>query len=80
MIKLTNHAKDRLAAYGIERAWVDAAVLRPTRTEPDPRGQGITRSFIRISARGGRVLRVAHRPDGADVLVLSVHFDRGAQL
>jgi hypothetical protein len=78
MIKPTIHAKQRMQDYGIEWAWIVAAVASPDATAPDPR-PGITRSFKAIPERGGRILRVAHRADGADVLVLSAHFDRGAK-
>jgi hypothetical protein len=79
MIKLTAHAKARMAQYGIDLAWVEATIASPAWTELDPQDAHVTRSFARIVLRGGRVLRVAHRPDGSDVLVLSVFFDRGAR-
>jgi hypothetical protein len=78
-IKPTIHAERRMRQYGIQWAWVVAAVASPDWTVPDPRQAGVTRSFRLVPERGGRVLRVAHRADGADVLVLSVHFDRGAR-
>ena len=79
MIKLTIHAGRRMRQYGIERAWVLAAVASPDWTAPDPRQPGVTRAFKAVPERAGRILRVAHRPDGTDVLVLSAHFDRGAK-
>jgi hypothetical protein len=78
-IKLTIHAKERQSAYGLAQAWIEAAVLSPDWTSADPQRPGVTRSFKRIAERGGRVLRVAHRPDGADVLVVTAFFDRGAK-
>ena len=78
MIKPTIHATQRMQQYGIVWAWIVAVVSAPDWTQSDPR-PGITRSFKAIPECGGRVLRVAHRPDGDDVLVLSVHFDRGAK-
>jgi hypothetical protein len=79
MIKLTIHATRRMQQYGIVWAWIVAAVTVPDWTKPDPREPGVTRSFKAVPERGGRVLRVASRPDGDDVLVLSAHFDRGAK-
>lgn len=79
MIKLTIHAAERMQTYGIAWAWVVAAVTAPEWSSPDPRHVGVTRSFRAVPERDGRILRVAHRPDGADVLVLSAHFDRGAK-
>jgi hypothetical protein len=78
-IRLTTHAKERQADSNLLLAWIEAAVLQPDWTVPDPRRPGVTRSFKRIIGRDGRVLRVAHRPDGADVLVLTAFFDRGAK-
>ncbi len=46
---------------------------------PDPRHPGVELSFKAIPERGGRILRVAHRPDGADVIVLTAFFDRGVK-
>lgn len=79
MIKLTAHARWRMRQYGIEWAWVLAAIASPDWTAPDPRQPGVTRAFKAVPERGGKVLRVAYRPDGADLLVLSAHFDRGAK-
>ncbi len=65
--------------WGLEQMWIESAVLMPDRTTPDPGRPGVTLSFKAIPERGGRVLRVAHRPDGVDLLVLTAHFDRGAK-
>ncbi|WP_240757115.1 DUF4258 domain-containing protein [Roseicella aquatilis] len=78
MIRPTTHATERMQQYGIAWAWVLRAVTAPDRRVPDPR-PGITRSFRVIPERGGRILRVAHRPEGDDALVLSAHVDRGAE-
>lgn len=78
MIRYSLHAEEALAERGIDRAWIEAAIARPDRTEPDPR-PGRTRSYRAIPEFGGRVLRVVHRPAGADIMVITVHFDRGAR-
>jgi hypothetical protein len=79
MIRLTIHAAQRERRYNLDRAWIEATVTAPDWTAPDPREPAVTRAFKMIPERGGRVLRVAHRPDGPDVLVLSAFFDRGAK-
>jgi hypothetical protein len=79
MVRLTTHAKERQVRYGLAQAWIESAVMSPDWTHPDPQQPWVTRSFKVISESGGRVLRVAHRYDGADVLVLSAFFDRGAK-
>ena len=79
MVKLTIHAAQRMKQYGLALSCIEAAVAAPDWTVPDPRQTGVTRSYKAIPERGGRVIRVAHRPDGADVLVLSAFFDKGAK-
>ena len=44
--------------------------------EPDPRHPDRIRSYKAIAEHGGRVLRVVHRPEGDDILIITVHFDR----
>lgn len=75
---LPAHAAEAMELRGIERAWVEAAVANPDRTEPDPQ-PGRTRSFKAIAAFGGRVLRVVHRPAEDGGMVITTHFDRGAR-
>lgn len=79
MLKLTAHAARMIEARGIDLAWVEAAVAKPDRHGPDPANAALTRSFLAIAAAGGRVLRVVHRPDGADVVVITAFLDRGAR-
>lgn len=63
---------------GIPRAWVEAVVAAPEWSEPDPEDSTLTRSYRAIPEFGGRVLRVVHRPEDDDVVVVTVHPDRGA--
>lgn len=79
MIKLTAHAADMIEARGIALAWVETAIAQPDSRSQDPSDAALTRSYRAITEAGGRVLRVVHRPDGADVLVITAFFDRGAQ-
>lgn len=79
MIRLTKHAREALFKRGIATDWIEAAISVPDRAERDPRHPERTRSYKAIAEFGGRVLRVVHRPDGADIIVITVHFDRGAR-
>ena len=71
VIRLTNHAQRELRRRAIELGWVEATIAAPNRTETDPRDPSLTRSFKVVAAFGNRVLRVVHRPDGDDVLVVT---------
>lgn len=78
MIILTRHALDRMRQEWLYREWVERAVLAPDWIERDPR-PGILRAFRSVPERGGRILRVAYRPQDDDLIVLSAHFDRDAK-
>jgi hypothetical protein len=77
MIKLSKHAEEAVGVRQIALAWIEATIAEPDHTEPDPNRPNRTRSFKAISEFGGRFLRVVHRPDGNDILVITAHFDRG---
>jgi hypothetical protein len=78
MIKLSIHTEKRITERRILPAWIDATVLTPdwTAADPDP---ALTRSYKAITEFGGRILRVVHRADGADILVVTALFDRSAK-
>ncbi len=78
-IRLTRHARERVDAGEVQAEWIAATIREADWTVPDPRYPGITRSFKSIAAFGGRVLRVAHRPDDGHILVVTAFFDRGAK-
>lgn len=78
-IRLTAHAAEMLGDREIAFDWVRETLEAPDREEPDPRNPWLTRSFRAIPEAEGRILRVVHRRDGADVLVITAHFDRGAR-
>ena len=67
----------KLSAYSL--AWIEATIISPAAARPDPRRPGVSLSYKAIIAAGGRVLRIAHRPHGADILVITAHFDRRAK-
>lgn len=79
MIRLTRHARDCLKKRRLPRAWVDSTIETPDLTAPDPDDPALTRSYKTIAEAAGKVLRVVHRPDGDDILIITVHFDRGAK-
>jgi hypothetical protein len=79
MIRLTEHAERELRRRTVALAWVEAAVVSPDRTEPDPRDPTLMRAFKAIPAFGQRILRVVYRPEGDDIVVITAHFDRGAR-
>jgi hypothetical protein len=78
MIALTLHTELRLRERKIAFAWVELTISSPdwTRQDKDP---ALTRSYKAIHANGGRILRVVHRPEGHDILVVTAVFDRGAK-
>lgn len=79
MIRLTLHAQQWIARRGLDVRWVEATVMRPDYSAPNPSDTTLTRSWRAIPEFGGRMLRVVHRPDGNDVIVVTAHFDRGAK-
>ncbi|HJU17835.1 MAG TPA: DUF4258 domain-containing protein [Stellaceae bacterium] len=78
MIRLTKHALEAIEKRRIAVHWIEAALNAPDSTATDPRYPERTRSYKAIAERGGRVLRVVHRAAGNDIVVITVHFDRGA--
>jgi hypothetical protein len=78
-IKFHDHAIRRLTERRIRRVWVEVTITAPDWTAPDPDDPSVTRAFRAIANAQGRILRVVHRPDGADILVLTAFFDRGAK-
>ena len=79
MIRYTAHARTTIAERGLASDWVERAIEHPDWTEPDVGNPALTRSFKGIVEAENRVLRVVHRPDGADILVITAFLDRGAK-
>jgi Domain of unknown function (DUF4258) len=79
MIRFTKHAQEAISIRDITIDWIEAAVGAPDWIELDPRYPGRTRSYKAIAEYGARVLRVVHRPEGDDIVIITVHFDRGAR-
>ena len=76
---LSKHAKDEVDWAVVKLAYVEATLSAPDWTEPDPNDPALTRSFKAILEFGNRVLRVVHRPEGPDILIVTAFFDRGAR-
>jgi hypothetical protein len=76
MIRLTKHAREAISARDIAVDWIEAAISAPDWIEPDPRPPIASDPIKAIAERGGRLLRVVHRPEGDDSLIITVHFDR----
>lgn len=76
----TVHARLTIDQRGLAEAWVERAVLCPDRTESDSADPDLTRSFRRIAEAGDRIIRVVHRPQGTDILVVTAFLDRRAKL
>lgn len=79
MIRLSAHAEHAITRRGLRRDWVEQTILAPDRVETDPGDPTVTRSFGAIAEAGARSLRVVHRPDGDDILVITAFLDRRAQ-
>ena len=79
MIRLTRHAREAISARGIAFAWIEETVSSSDFVTADPRHPERTRSYKAIAEFGSRVLRVVHRPEGDDIVIITVHFDRGAR-
>lgn len=78
MIRLSIHAERRLRERGIPLTWVEATITQPDRTAMDPDDPALIHAFRAMDAAGGRVLKVVHRADDYDILVVTAHLDRGA--
>lgn len=75
---LTKHAQDNVALYGLDPIWIEAVLVAPQHADRDPADPVLFRVWRRIPERGGRALRVVYRPAGADMVVVTAFFDRGA--
>jgi hypothetical protein len=79
MIKLSKHTADEIGRRSILLSHIEAALVAPDRVTDDPIDPALTRSYKAIVGFANRVLRVVHRPDGADTFIVTAHWDRGAK-
>ena len=75
--ELTRHARERVRERKIELAWIERALTRPDRTEPDEVDPDLEHRLAIIPEKGGGVLRVVCRPGADPLRVVTAHFDRG---
>ncbi|MBV8737416.1 MAG: DUF4258 domain-containing protein [Alphaproteobacteria bacterium] len=80
MIKLSKHTTDEMETRAILFSYIEAALTSPDRVAQDLTDPALSRSYKIIPEFGNRVLRVVHRLDGANILVVTAHWDRGAKL
>lgn len=78
-IRFTKHALTVMEERGIPAEWVEMTLAAPEWSEPDVENPALTRSFRSIPQAGGRVMRVVHRPENGDILVITAFLDRGAK-
>ena len=78
-VTYTRHALAVLEERGLEAAWVEATLLRPDCTAPDPAGAGTRRYDRSIPERDGRVMRVVAVESGDERRILTVFLDRRAR-
>lgn len=78
-VRFTKHAMLAMAERELPAEWAALTITAPDWIEPDGENPALTRSFKRIPQAGDRVLRVVHRDDGGDILVITAFLDRGAK-
>jgi hypothetical protein len=78
MLILLRHAEEALDKRLLQLDWIERTITSPDFVQPDP-DPTLTRSFKAIDEFGGRIPRVVHRAEGADILIVTVHFDRDAK-
>jgi len=74
--ELSQHALVRMRERKIETAWLEQAITKPERTEPDEDDPGMEHRLAAIAERGYRVLRVVCDPRATPLKIVTVHFDR----
>ena len=74
--ELSEHALIRIRERKIEIAWLEQAITKPQRTEPDEDDPGMEHRLAAIAERGYRVLRVVCDPRANPLKIVTVHFDR----
>ena len=76
LFELSAHAATALAEREIDIAWVELALSRAERTEPDRFDPSLEHALVRIPERGDRVLRVVYNPSHKPPMVVTAYFDR----
>jgi hypothetical protein len=79
MIVLTKHAEEAIEKRNLALDWIERTVATPDFIHADPDDPTLTRSFKAIDEADGRTLRVVHRAERNDIVIVTVHFDRDAK-
>ena len=79
MIRLSKHAEEAVEKRDLDIDWIERTISVADFARIDPHDPTLTRSFKSIAEAGRRILRVVHRPEGPDILVVTAHFDRDAK-
>ena len=72
----SDHANEMLAERGLEREWVERAILGPDIVERDPKHPDRVRAYKALPERDGRVLRVVYVELGEAYRVITLFLDR----
>ena len=78
-IRLTSHARAKLAERRIQRDWVDRIARQPDWTEPEPRDDTVERRFGVETEFGDRVLRLVCLETDEEIRKITATFDRSAR-
>ncbi|MGH7094148.1 MAG: DUF4258 domain-containing protein [Stellaceae bacterium] len=79
MIVLTKHAQEAIDKRSLALDWIERTVAIPDFTHPDPSDPTLRHSFKAIDEAAGRFLRVVHRSEGNDIVIVTAHLDRDAK-
>lgn len=77
--ELTEHASLRMRERKIEATWLEQALTKPQRTEPDEEEPGLEHRLAVIAECDYRVLRVVCDPRDEQLKIVSLPFDRSLQ-
>jgi hypothetical protein len=66
----------RLQERKIELSWLEHAITRPDKTEPDAEEPALEHRLAVIAEQDYRVLRVVCDPRESPLRIVTVHFDR----
>ncbi|MFZ1221246.1 MAG: DUF4258 domain-containing protein [Chthoniobacterales bacterium] len=74
--ELSDHARIRMRERKIEPTWLEQAIVRPDRSEPDEDDPAMEHRLAAIAEQGYRVLRVVCDPRVTPLKIVTIHFDR----
>ena len=74
--ELSEHARVRMRERKIETAWLERAITKPERTEPDEDYPTMEHRLAAIPEQDYRVLRVVCDPRATPLKIVTIHFDR----